>query len=85
MRGHRKAPDRVSVLPAGVEALCHQSSPPARGLGLGSGQAASQQEGPEARSEPAHLPELSVGGWGPRWGGSLSSVSGGEVPGRVGP
>lgn len=40
-----------------------------------------RQEGPEARLEPAHLPELSVGGQGgPRVGGSLSSVWGGGVP-----
>lgn len=61
--------------PVPSELLAHQRPEPRiRASSLG-------QEGPEARLEPAHLPELSVGGQGvPEWGGSLSSVWGGGVP-----
>lgn len=59
-----KAPEQVPAFLTGVQAQCPQSSLPTRGPGLGAGQAAPQQEGPEARLELAHLPEL-CGGWGP--------------------
>lgn len=83
MRGHVKAPDQVSVFPAGVQAQCHQSSLPTRGLGLGSGQAASgrraQRPGWSRPTFPSSVlggrgprvggvPKLSVGGWGPALG-----------------
>ena len=72
---HTKALEQVPAFLTGVQAQCPQSSLPTRGPGLSEGQAAPRQEGPEARLEPAHLPELRGG-----WGGSLSSVGGGVPP-----
>lgn len=78
--GKPEGPGPDASLPSRCAGPVMSGALPTKGLSLRSGQAASRQqggqEGPEARSEPAHLSELCVlGRWGPALG-HLPSLGG---------
>lgn len=72
--GLMKAPDQVPVFPAGVQAQCHQSSLPTRGLASDQDKQPPGKRGQRpGRSRPTFL-SSAWGRWGPGLGGTLSSV-----------